>query len=183
MDVQILKALHIIFVVTWFAGLFYIYRLFIYHVEALQKTEPERRILTAQYKLMSRRLWYIITWPSAVLALLFGFWMLLTDWAFMLRMPFMHVKLLLVALLVIYQLAGHRIFQDLQKDVARFGSFRLRLLNEVATVLLIAIVFIIVLRDSISWIWGVMGILGLASLLAFAASRYRKHRERKEKKE
>jgi len=62
-----IKALHLIFVVTWFAGLFYIPRLFIYHLEALEKPSPEREILAKQFRLMTRRLWYIITWPSAIL--------------------------------------------------------------------------------------------------------------------
>jgi putative membrane protein len=66
------KALHIIFIVTWFAGLFYIVRLFVYQAEADQKEEPEKSILSKQYKIMAKRLWYGITWPSFVLTLLFG---------------------------------------------------------------------------------------------------------------
>jgi putative membrane protein len=68
-----IKALHIIFVITWFAGLFYIVRLFVYHVEAEKKEELAKRILQNQYKIMSKRLWYIITWPSAILASFFAF--------------------------------------------------------------------------------------------------------------
>ena len=67
MTFQYLKALHLIFMVTWFAGLFYIVRLFIYHVEADKKEDPEKTILTNQFKLMEKRLWYGITWPSAIL--------------------------------------------------------------------------------------------------------------------
>ena len=67
MTFQYLKALHLIFMVTWFAGLFYIVRLFIYHVEADKKEDPEKTILTHQFKLMEKRLWYGITWPSAIL--------------------------------------------------------------------------------------------------------------------
>ncbi|MDR9488704.1 CopD family protein, partial [Salibacter sp.] len=69
-----IKALHIIFVVTWFAGLFYIVRLFIYHTEAEQRSEPEKSILQSQFRLMEKRLWYGITWPSAVLTMIFGIW-------------------------------------------------------------------------------------------------------------
>ena len=68
-------ALHIIFIVTWFSGLFYIVRLFIYNAEAGEKSEPERKILRAQFDMMTRRLWYGITWPSAILTLIFGPWM------------------------------------------------------------------------------------------------------------
>ena len=70
------KALHIIFIVTWFAGLFYIVRLFVYQREALDKEEPERSIIGSQLALMAGRLWYMITWPSAVLTLIFGIWTL-----------------------------------------------------------------------------------------------------------
>ena len=69
------KALHIIFVVTWFSGLFYIVRLFIYSAEAHLKPEPERTILLRQFGQMQHRLWYIITWPSAILTLVLGTWM------------------------------------------------------------------------------------------------------------
>src|SRR6476661_6146732 len=71
-----IKALHIIFVVTWFSGLFYIVRLFIYTTEANEKPEPERTILIKQFQIMMKRLWYGITWPSAVLTLLFGLYTL-----------------------------------------------------------------------------------------------------------
>src|SRR5699024_471793 len=72
---QYIIALHIIFIVTWFAGLFYMVRLFIYNREAQDKEEPERRILQGQYKVMIKRLWLGITWPSAILTFIFGPWM------------------------------------------------------------------------------------------------------------
>ena len=69
-----IKALHIIFIVTWFSGLFYIVRLFIYNTEAKEKTEPEKSILQKQFSTMINRLWLGITWPSAVLTFIFGGW-------------------------------------------------------------------------------------------------------------
>src|SRR5437660_9349628 len=71
-----IKSLHIIFVVTWFSGLFYIVRLFIYATEANDKPEPDRSVLVKQFLVMMRRLWYGITWPSAVLTLIFGLYTL-----------------------------------------------------------------------------------------------------------
>ena len=71
MEYLYLKSLHIVFVVTWFAGLFYIVRLFIYHTEANDKPEPDRSILFKQFVHMERLLWYVITWPSAILTLIF----------------------------------------------------------------------------------------------------------------
>ena len=101
MDFLYIKALHIIFIVTWFAGLFYIVRLFIYHAEAEKKEEPAKSILQEQYRLMEKRLWYIITWPSAILASIFAFWMLY-DQPMFLSMPWMHVKLTFVLALYFY---------------------------------------------------------------------------------
>ena len=101
MDFLYVKALHIIFVVTWFAGLFYIPRLFIYQTEAEDKLEPAKSILQTQYKLMSKRLWYIITWPSAILASIFGIWMLIQN-PFYLSQPWMLVKIAFVFALYFY---------------------------------------------------------------------------------
>src|ERR1700722_3146784 len=72
-----IKALHIIFIVTWFSGLFYMVRLFIYNTEAGGLPEPDQTILRRQFSVMIRRLWMGITWPSAILTLIFGPWMLL----------------------------------------------------------------------------------------------------------
>ncbi len=170
-----LKALHLIFVITWFAGLFYIVRLFIYHVEAEEKTEIERQILQTQYKLMSKRLWYIIAWPSAILASIFAFWMLYQNPAY-LDMPWMHIKLGFVVLLYGYHLQCHRIFKQLQQDVVKFSSNKLRIWNEVATIILFSIVFLVVLKNSVNWIYGVVTLLGVSILLMLGIKLYKRIR-------
>jgi len=172
-----LKALHIIFIVTWFAGLFYIVRLFIYQTEALDKPEPARSILRAQLDLMAKRLWLGITWPSAILTLIFGFWTLSHRWGFM-QLGFMHAKLAFVFLLYVYHIVCHRIYLQLQKGEARWTSNQLRLWNEAATVLLFAIVFLIVLKNLMDMVWGVIGLLVLSALLMAAIWGYKKIRER-----
>ncbi|OYX08967.1 MAG: protoporphyrinogen IX oxidase, partial [Algoriphagus sp. 32-45-6] len=111
MGFEYIKALHIIFVVTWFAGLFYIVRLFIYQTEALERPESERNILKPQLDLMASRLWYIITWPSAVLTLIFGAWVLSYRWGYM-QLGFMHAKLGFVFLLYLYHGFSHVIFKE-----------------------------------------------------------------------
>ncbi len=179
MDLSYVKALHIIFVVTWFAGLFYIVRLFIYHVEAEDKEEPAKSILQTQYKLMSKRLWYIITWPSAVLAGVFAVWMLVLEPSY-LTMIWMHVKLSFVFVLYFYHIGCQKIFNQLQKDVIKYSSFKLRIWNEVATLLLFAIVFIVVLKSAISWVWGVVGILLFGIVLMLAIKLYKKIRAKKD---
>tara|TARA_R110001632_G_scaffold43376_5_gene109995 strand:- start:3358 stop:3945 length:588 start_codon:yes stop_codon:yes gene_type:complete len=179
MDLSYVKALHIIFVVTWFAGLFYIVRLFIYHVEAEDKEEPAKSILQTQYKLMSKRLWYIITWPSAVLAGVFAVWMLILEPSY-LTMIWMHVKLSFVFVLYFYHIGCQKIFNQLQKDVIKYSSFKLRIWNEIATLLLFAIVFIVVLKSAISWVWGVVGILLFGIVLMLAIKLYKKIRAKKD---
>ena len=177
MDFLNVKALHIIFVITWFSGLFYIARLFIYHVEAENKTSPEKEILQKQYKLMSKRLWYIITWPSSILASIFAFWMLFQNPAY-LKMPWMHVKLTFVLALYIYQIICHKIFIQLQNDIVKYSSFKLRIWNEVATIILFSIVFLVVLKNTINWIWGVIGIVLFSLLLMFGVKLYKRIRKK-----
>ncbi len=177
MDYLSVKALHIIFMVTWFAGLFYQPRLFIYHTEALLKDEPEKGILNTQLGIMSKRLWFIITWPSAIITLILGVYLLILQPAW-LKQPFMHVKLSFVFLLYGYHISLHYIFKKLQKGETKFTSQQLRMWNEVATIILIAVVFLIVKKDQLSWIWGITGILGTAIILSIAVKLYKKYREK-----
>lgn len=176
MDYLNVKALHIIFVVTWFAGLFYIVRLFIYQTEALEKEEPERSILSAQLGIMSKRLWYAITWPSAVLTMIFGPWLLFIQPSW-LKMPFMHIKLTFVFILMVYHIICHWLFKKLQKGETKWTSNQLRMWNEVATLILVAVVFLIVLKNSLSWIWGTIGIFAFAIILMLAIKIYKRLRE------
>lgn len=178
MDFLYVKALHIIFVVTWFAGLFYIPRLFIYQTEAEKKLEPAKEILQTQFKLMSKRLWYIITWPSAILASFFAIWMLYKNPIY-LQMPWMHVKLAFVLALYFYHYSCHRIYKQLQNDIIKYSALQLRIWNEIATIILFAVVFLVTLKSAINWIWGVVGIILFGVLLMLAIKLYKKIREKK----
>ncbi len=175
MGFEYVKALHLIFIVTWFAGLFYIVRLFIYQTEALEKSEQERQILKPQLDLMAHRLWYIITWPSAVLTLIFGFWVLTYRWGY-LQQEFMQAKLIFVFLLYVYHGYSQVLFQELQAGKARWTSTQLRLWNELSTLLLFAIVFLIVLKNTMSMVWGMLGLIGLSLVLLLAIKLYKKYR-------
>ena len=175
-----LKSLHLIFVITWFAGLFYIVRLFVYQIEAAAKPSPEREILQKQYNLMAYRLWYIITWPSAILASIFAFWMLFfttlgNAW---LSMPWMHVKLAFVFVLYLYHWKCQQIFSQLQRNEVRYTSNFMRLWNEGATIILFAIVFIVVLKNAVNWIYGVAGIVAFSLLVMMGFRFYKRIRER-----
>ncbi len=178
MDFLYVKALHMIFIVTWFAGLFYIVRWFIDHVEAEKEEEPVKSILQNQYKLMEKRLWYIITWPSAILASLFAFLMLYQNPIY-LEMSWMHVKLSFVLALYFYHFSCHKIYTQLQNNVIKYSSLKLRIWNEVATIILFSVVFLVVLKDAISWVWGVIGIILFSFLLMFGIKSYKKAREKK----
>ena len=178
MDFLYIKALHIIFVVTWFAGLFYIVRLFIYFTEAEKKESPAKEILQTQYKLMSKRLWYIITWPSAILCSIFAFWMLYEN-PYYLQESWMLVKLAFVLSLYIYHGYCQRIYNQLQINQLTLSGFQLRLWNEVATIILIAVVFLVTLKNAINWIWGVVGIFLFSFLIMLMARVYKKIREKR----
>lgn len=173
--------LHIIFVVTWFAGLFYIVRLFIYHTEAEKKPEPERTILQDQYKIMERRLWYGITWPSAILTYCFGFTLAYHEFGFAIP-AWLLIKLSFVFGLTLYHIQNHAIYRRLAKNKITWTSGQLRMWNELATIFLFAIVFIVTLKDTVSFLWGIIGLLLLGFMLWGAILIYKKAREKKENK-
>jgi len=171
------KALHIIFIVTWFSGLFYIVRLFIYNVEAEEKQEVEKKILHTQFNLMIRRLWYGITFPSAILTLIFGIWM----WSFYsFTVPqWLMVKLCFVIGLYIYHFTLHGIFRQQMRGEFKFTFQQLRLWNEVATIFLIVIVMLAVVKESMSLVWGLVGLSLFIILLMSAIQVYKYFRTRK----
>jgi len=170
-----IKSLHLIFVITWFAGLFYIPRIFIYHIEATKKTATEKQILTAQLKIMAKRLWFIITWPSAILAIIFGSWLLVLV-PYWLEQPWMHAKLGFVALLSIYHLKTHFIFKELQADKINYSSNFMRIWNEGATLILFAVVFLVLLKSTLNMAYGMLGLVGLAVVLMLGIKLYKKTR-------
>jgi protoporphyrinogen IX oxidase len=171
-----LKAIHIIFVVTWFAGLFYMPRLLVHMIEAHEKPEPEKSILLKQLIKMASGLWYGITWPSAIITLIMGASMLINqpEW---LTYGFMHIKLTLVFFLYLFHLSLQYLFGQLKRGVLKFSSAQMRLWNEVATLFLISIVFLIVLKNALSIVWGVAGLLIVTFLIMAGIRIYKKYRK------
>jgi putative membrane protein len=172
-----IKSLHLIFVITWFAGLFYIVRLFVYQIEANDKPSPEKEILQKQYKIMTYRLWYIITWPSAILATIFALFLLHLNPTF-LEMPWMQVKLVFVVLLFIYHFKCQKIYTELQNDCIKYTSNFMRLWNEGATIILFAVVFLVILKNAINWIYGVVGIVLFSVIIMLGFKFYKRIREK-----
>ncbi len=165
MDLTYVKSLHIIFVVTWFAGLFYIVRLFIYQREAQDMEQPQKDILTQQYRLMQRRLWVGITWPSAILTMICGGWLWGSNITHYLSQPWMNLKLMFVVGLFVYQLKCHFIFLQQKNDIYKMTSFTLRLWNELATLFLFVIVFLVVVKSTSSLVWAGFGLALIAGAI------------------
>src|SRR5579863_3042158 len=125
--------LHIVFIVTWFAGLFYIVRLFVYHTEAENMPDPQKSILQSQYKLMEKRLWYGIAWPSMVITYILGFTLLYMNYGLNIP-PWLLVKLFFVFGLTLYHLQNQALYSRLKKNLISWTSTQLRLWNELASV-------------------------------------------------
>ncbi|MGG9960396.1 CopD family protein [Ferruginibacter sp. SUN106] len=170
MPYNYIKALHIIFIVTWFSGMFYIVRLFIYNTEAGEKEGIEKEILQKQFSIMIKRLWMGITWPSAILTIIFGGWIVST---YPVIPQWLWIKLGFVAGLYVYHFTLQKIYADQMKGIFRYSSNQLRVWNEVATIFLIAIVMIVTVKDNMSWLWGLIGLVLFTVILMSAIKIYK----------
>ncbi len=174
-----LKAFHIVAVVAWFAGLFYLVRLFIYHVEAADRPEHERLVLQPQFALMERRLYRIITTPAMVLTLATAAAMLalqpgwLRDW-------WLWAKTLLVAGLLGYHLYCGRIMDRLARGTGGWTGRQLRVLNEVPTLFLITVVLLAVFKSQLPLAGAALVVAGTAVLLAIGIRVYARRRRARE---
>lgn len=175
------KATHIIFVVTWFAGIFYMPRLLIYNAEANEKSKEVKAALQNQFGIMMKRLWYGITWPSAILTLIMGLTVLFKGgWHHIIFKEeglWLLLKLILVLLLYAYHFSTHFIFKQQQRGVFKLNAQQLRMWNEIATVFLISIVMLVVVKQSISLLWGFIGIILLVLILITAIKIYKRFRK------
>lgn len=171
------KAIHIIFIVTWFAGMFYLPRLFIYNTEANEKAEPAKSILQDQFRIMIKRLWLGITWPSAILTVIFGAWM---AYLYGSVPSWLWIKLGFVAGLYAYHFSLQKIYIDQMKGIFKLSSQKLRIWNEIATIFLVAIVMLVSVKQGMSLVWGVVGLLMLIVLLMSAIKIYKLIRNKKQ---
>lgn len=153
-------------------------RLFIYHTEAQEKPEPDRTILSKQFEIMERKLWYIITVPSMMLVLAAGVTMLfiMPVW---LQQPWMHIKLAFVGGLLVYHFICESKMKQMAKGLFKWTSTQLRIWNEVATLLLFAIVFLVVLKNAVNWIFGIIGLVLLSLILMTGVKIYKYYRTKK----
>ncbi len=172
------KAIHIIFVVCWMAGLFYMPRLFIYHTEAKSKSLEAYSVLHGQFSIMESRLWWVITTPAMVITIISALFMLHYN-PTLLSLGWMQLKLVFVMGLVFYHFKTQQIMVKLRNEESRWTSNQLRLWNEVSTILLFAIVFLVVLKSTLNWIFGVIGLLSLAVILMILIKIYKRYRKSK----
>ena len=161
------------------AGLFYSVRLFIYHTEAQDKPEPDRGILSRQFEIMERRLWYVITVPSMVLTLAAGIAMLFIN-PELLKMGWMHIKLTFVLGLVVYHHICQSKIKHMRNGVFKWTSTQLRVWNEVSTIFLFAIVFLVVLKSSLNWLFGLLGLFAFIVIIMSAVKIYKHFRQKKQ---
>ncbi|GAX35703.1 protoporphyrinogen oxidase HemJ [Nodularia sp. NIES-3585] len=176
------KAFHLIGIVVWFAGLFYLVRLFIYHVEANQEPEPAKTILKNQYQIMEKRLYNIITTPGMLLTVAMAIGLLSTE-PEVLKQGWLHIKLLFVALLLGYHHYCKRLMKQLAVDECRWSGQQLRALNEAPTVMLLVIVLLAVFKNNLPTDITVWGIFGLIILMAVTIQLYAKKRRRDKEKQ
>jgi protoporphyrinogen IX oxidase len=174
------KAFHIVGVVVWFAGLFYLVRLFVYHAEANEQPEPARSILQQQYQIMEKRLYKLITTPGMVLTISMAIAMLIAA-PELLKETWLHVKMGLVLVLIGYHHLCSRWMKQLAAGEFKFTGQQFRWLNEVPTVFLVVIVMLAIFKNSFptnAASWGVFGmIVAMAAVIQFYARKRRLDKE------
>ncbi|MEM9541084.1 MAG: protoporphyrinogen oxidase HemJ [Cyanobacteria bacterium P01_E01_bin.42] len=175
------KAFHLIGIVVWFAGLFYLVRLFVYHAEASERDEPAQTILKAQYEIMEKRLYHIITMPGMIVTVAMAIGLISTE-PEILKSGWLHIKLTLVALLIGYHFFCGRIMKQLAAGECNWTGQKFRALNEAPTVLLIVIVLLAVFKgnlplDATTWLVFALVVSMVAAIQLYA----KKRRQDKEK--
>ncbi|MEM1119144.1 MAG: CopD family protein [Bacteroidota bacterium] len=173
------KALHVFGFVAWFAGLFYLVRIFVYHTEAMDKPEPARSILIEEFNAMQWRVYKIICNPGMMITWTCGLSMLyIYGWEWFKVSTWMHVKLVLLLALLAYHIHAKKVIQKLERGEGYFTSFQFRLWNELPTLFLLSIALLAVYQNTLNFLYAFVGILGFAFLLVMAARMYRNYRER-----
>lgn len=151
----IIKALHIIFMVSYFAGIFYLVRLFVYYKDTDEFEENKRKILREQYVFMARRLWNIITVPAGIIMLVTGLTMIFLNFGLM-KTPWFHLKLtFLIGLAIYHYWCWQKVLQikNLKGNMLPIKNIKLRQANEIATFILFLVVFTVILKSMIIEYW------------------------------
>ena len=175
------KAFHLIGVVVWFAGLFYLVRLFVYHAEASQQPEPAQTILKNQYQIMEKRLYHIITMPGMVVTVVMAIGLLTTE-PEVLKDGWLHIKLAFVAALIVYHFYCGYLMRQLAAGKCAWSGQQFRALNEAPTVFLVAIVLLAVFKNNLPTDITAWGIFAMIIVMAATIQLYAKKRKRDKEK-
>jgi len=173
------KAIHIIGFVAWFAGVFYLARIFVYHREAFDENDQKRAILVEQYNIMQWRAYKIICNPGMMITWTFGILMILAygmEWLAL--QPWMHIKLVFVLALTGYHLYNKRIIRKLESGDTVMTSYKFRLYNEIPTIILLAIVLLAVYKNTLDYISALLAVLAFGAALVIFTKVYKAIRER-----
>lgn len=169
------KAFHLIGIVVWFAGLFYLVRLFVYHAEASLEPEPAQSILKNQYAIMEKRLYSIITTPGMIVTVVCAIGLISTE-PEVLKQPWLHLKLALVLLLIGYHHYCKRIIKQLERGECQWTGQQFRALNEAPTIMLVLIVLLAVFKNNLplditTWVVAGLVVAMVASIQLYAKKR------------
>lgn len=178
--IYIFKIVHIIGFVAWFAGLFYLVRMFVYHTEAYDYDQPKQDILRAQFNLMESRVYTIICNPAMMITWTFGLLMIFTygyEW-FAIN-TWLHFKIAILILMTIYHLYCKRLIKKLENGKTGFSSIQFRLFNEIPTLFLIIITSIAVFKNGTNPIILLASIAGVIVVLVAITKLYKRIRESK----
>jgi len=175
------KALHIIGVIVWFSGLFYLVRLFIYHEESRSMEDELKIAFNNQYTLMEKRLANIITTPGMILALSMAICMVIMQPSW-LSEKWLQIKISFVLGLVIYHYFCYKIMNSLQNGTSTISAKNLRLLNELPTLLLFIIVLLVIFKNNFPTSIATWSVVGLIIFMLASIQLYAKIRKKNEKK-
>ncbi|PVV61373.1 CopD family protein [Chryseobacterium sp. HMWF035] len=179
----IIKALHIIFMVSYFAGIFYLVRIFVYYKDTDEFAEEKKKILREQYTFMARRLWNIITVPAGVIMTVCGLTMIFLNLGLM-KMPWFHLKLtFLVGLAFFHYWAWRKLLLiiKLNGETLSTSNVKLRQINEIATFILFLVVFTVILKSSVIEYWWqlIVGFFVLVFLIMMTVKLVNKNKNKK----
>ena len=180
--INIFKIIHIVGFVSWFAGIFYLVRIMVYHTEAAEKTASEQKVLQDQFKLMQRRVYKIIMNPAMVLTYIGGLTMIglyeynIPGWFS--SQSWLHVKLLLLILQTLYHLLCKKIMFQIEAGTDNISPMQFRMLNEVPTLFLIFISTLAIFKNNINYGYTFLTILGFVGLLIFLTKLYKRIRDK-----
>lgn len=169
------KSFHFVGIVVWFAGLFYLVRLFVYHAEAEEQPEPAKTILKEQYQIMEKRLYNLITTPGMFVTVIMAIALVWTE-PHVLQDTWLQIKLTLVSLLIGYHFYCGWLIKKLEKNESGWSGQQFRALNEVPTVLLVMIVLLAVFKQTLPVSSSISGIIAMIVVMALSIHLYAKKR-------